>query len=413
MKKTLILAFLLLGSKMLLNGQNTSITAKPYGYVSYEAIYDSYKSVDNRDGELYLYPARRVRDKEGKDINSRSYLQMLSLQSRFGFNISGPDVGLAKTSAQIEADFYGTDNSLVNMVRLRHAWFKVSWEKTDLLLGQTYHPTIITDCSPNPLSFGTGVPYHTLNRSVQARFSYKISPSIKLSLSALMASTHNSSGPRDAQRKSGLPEMQGQIQFGSAEKFLIGFTGGYKFLSLMDTTSLGYKTTSLIGSYNMQAFTRITLSKLTLKGQINYGTNLTNLSFIGGYGVKAGSTNPITGEIEFTNLKTMTSWLDVETKLSDVNFGIYGGYSQIFGAEDDMDIAGSYKSLFYNRNADISYIFRIAPRIFMKKNNLLYGIEWGVNGAAYGLEFNSKRKATKTDDLVYNNRILLLVKYNF
>ncbi|HEX3008420.1 MAG TPA: hypothetical protein VHO90_12490, partial [Bacteroidales bacterium] len=102
-----------------------------------------------------------------------------------------------------------------------------------------------------------------------------------------------------------------------------------------------------------------------------------------------------------------------ETKLSEVNFGLYGGYSQIFGAEDDLDITGSYKSLFYNRNADISYIFRIAPRIFMKKSNLLYGIEWGLNGAAYGLKFNSKRKATKTDDLVYNNRILLLVKYNF
>lgn len=413
MKIKLIGVFIIVNQTITL-AQNSNITVKPYGYASYECIFDSHKSVDSRDGELYLYPVRKEEDINGKDIYSRPYLQMLSLQARFGFNITGPDLGTAKTSAQIEADFYGTKDDYVNMVRIRQAWIKLAWENSDLLLGQAPHPTIVSDCSPSVLSFGAGVPYHTLNRSVQARYNYKPSTNIKLSMAALMGSTHVSVGPRDAQRRSGLPELQAQVQFGSAEKVLFGITGGYKFLSVLDTTSLGVKTTQRIGSYNTQAFFRVTTPKLVLKAQANYGTNLTNFSFIGGYGVKADSQDPETGEIEFTNIKTLTSWLDLETKLPSINFGLFGGYSQNLGCENNIDLTTPYnRGLFYTKNADISYIFRIAPRVFIKKNNLLYGIEWGINGAAYTSEYNLKRKATKTDDLVYNNRILLLVKYNF
>jgi hypothetical protein len=414
MKTKLLIGAFAIVSQIVAIAQNTSISVKPYGYVSYECIFDSRKSVDSRDGELYLYPVRKALDVEGKDINSRSYLQMLALQARFGFNITGPDIGTAKTSAQMEADFYGTGDSYVNMVRLRQAWFKLAWENSELILGQTSHPTIISDCSPTVLSFGSGVPYHSLNRSVQARFNYKASSSVKLSIAALMGSTHVSVGPRDAQRRSGLPELQAQVQFGSAEKILFGLTGGYKFLSVLDTTSLGFKTTQRIGSYNTQAFFRYTAPIFTVKAQANYGTNLTNLSFIGGYGVKAESQDPVTGEVEFTNITTFTSWLDLESKLPNINFGLFCGYSQNLGCEDNLDLTTSYnRNLFYTKNADISYIFRIAPRVFIKKNNLLYGLEWGINGAAYTTEYNLKRKATKTDDLVYNNRILLLVKYNF
>jgi hypothetical protein len=106
--------------------------------------------------------------------------------------------------------------------------------------------------------------------------------------------------------------------------------------------------------------------------------------------------------------------MDIETKFPKLNFGIFGGYSQNLGGESDIDTSTPYKkTLLFNRNADLSYIFRIAPRVFIKNKNIIYGFEWGLNGAAYGTEFNSKRKATKTDDLVYNNRIMLLIKYNF
>jgi hypothetical protein len=366
-----------------------------------------------RDGETYYYPLQRELDKNGQDINSRNYFQMLSLQSRVGLSITGPIIGKAKTSALFETDFDGTADSYANMMRLRQAYVKFSWANSDLVLGQAYHPAIIPECSPNPLTFGGGVPYHTLNRAVQARLNYIVSPVVQLGIAAVMASTHPSVGPKDAQRRAGLPEFHAKAVFGSVNKFLVGFAAGYKFLSVLDTTPSGYKTTDATGSYLLQAFSLLSLKNISLKYQLNYGTNLTQLCFIGGYGVKY---NPAgyAENIEFTNLKTLATWLDVESKFPKLNFGLYTGFSQDFGAEDDLDLSTSYmKSLFFNRNAEVSYIFRVAPRLYIKNKNLQYGVEWGLNGAAYGIEFNSKRKATKTDDLVYNNRILLLVKYNF
>lgn len=416
MRKVELLVLIFIFLQLSVRAQNRDFSAEPFGFVSYGIIYDSYKSLASRDGETLYYPLRRELDKNGNDINSRNYLQMLSLQSRVGLKITGPEIGLAKTSAVFETDFDGTADSYVNMVRLRQAYIKLSWEKTDLILGQAYHPAIITECAPNPLTFGGGVPYHTLNRAVQTRLDYKISRHVNLGIAAVMASTHPSLGPRDAQRRSGLPEFHAKALFGSATKFLIGFAGGYKFLSVLDTTPSGYKTTERTGSYLLQAFTTLSLKNISFKSQVNYGTNLSHLCFIGGYGVKLVPEGSLNGgkDLEFTNLKTLTTWIDIETKYPKLNFGIYSGFSQNYGAEDDIDLSTPYmESLFYNRNAEVSYIFRVSPRIYVKNKNLQYGLEWGLNGAAYGTEFNSKRKATKTDDLVYNNRVLLLVKYNF
>lgn len=416
MKKLLILAGGLFISGSVLKSQTPAITVKTTGYVSYETILDTYKSLDARDGELYYYPLKRVRERAGDwhDLNSRVSLQMISLQARLGFAITGPEIGTAKSSAVIESDFYGTDNAYVNLLRLRLAYLKLSWEKMELSLGQMAHPFVNADCTPSTLSFGAGVPYHTLNRDVQARLMFKPIPTLKYGIAALMQSTHPSVGPRDAQRKSGLPEVQFLLQVGSADKFLAGVTAGFKFLSPLDTTRLGFRTTKRTSSYALQGFARLTLAKAIFKYQLNYGTNLTNHSFIGGYAPKAGSEDINTSEIEFTNFKTLATWFDAETKFSKYNFGLFFGYSKNYGAVDDVDISTKYlQSIFYQRNADLDYIFRLAPRIFAKAGNLIYGIEYGLNGAAYGLEFNSKRKVTKTDDLVYNNRILLLVKYNF
>jgi len=41
------------------------------GYVGYEAFFDTYKSADTRDGEVYLYPLRQDLDVNGDDINKK------------------------------------------------------------------------------------------------------------------------------------------------------------------------------------------------------------------------------------------------------------------------------------------------------------------------------------------------------
>ena len=64
------------------------------------------------------------------DINAKSGFNILSIQSRLTGKITGPDAFGAKTSGQLEGEFFGTADSDVNGFRLRHAFVKLDWENT-------------------------------------------------------------------------------------------------------------------------------------------------------------------------------------------------------------------------------------------------------------------------------------------
>ncbi len=61
-------------------------------------------------------------------------------QSRFGFKVTGPTLlGGGKTSALLEADFYGANNGNESpTLRMRQAWGAIDWSSTQLLFGQAY-----------------------------------------------------------------------------------------------------------------------------------------------------------------------------------------------------------------------------------------------------------------------------------
>src|SRR6056297_2163675 len=124
------------------------------GFVGYELFYDTYESVDSRDGEVYLYPLPANLDVNDNDLNKNSQIEMLSLSSRIrlgatGFKALGGDV-----SGMIETDFLGTGQPYTRMLRLRHAIIKVNWESGELLMGQYWHPMFVTSCFPSTIAFG-------------------------------------------------------------------------------------------------------------------------------------------------------------------------------------------------------------------------------------------------------------------
>ena len=82
------------------------------------------------------------------DINASADLHMLNIQTRLKGDISGPDAFGAKTSGVIEAEFYGTSELDVNGFRLRHAYVKMDWQKTNLLVGQYWHPLFPAESFP-------------------------------------------------------------------------------------------------------------------------------------------------------------------------------------------------------------------------------------------------------------------------
>ena len=118
-----------------------------------------------------LYPSPESFDVNKVDINDNPGFNILSIQSRLTGKITGPDAFGAKTSGQLEGEFFGTADGDVNGFRLRHAFVKLDWEQTSLLVGQTWNPMFITELVPGTVSFNTGAPFNPFARNPQIRFS--------------------------------------------------------------------------------------------------------------------------------------------------------------------------------------------------------------------------------------------------
>lgn len=411
----LFLTSLILGASIPLKSQEPEkpkFEVKPYGFVLYEIIMDTYKSLDARDGELYFYPLKENLDKNGDDINEKLQLQMLSLSSRFGTRITGPDLFGAKASGMFEVDFFATQNDYARLMRIRHAIVNLKWEKTELLIGHYWHPAVVAEVLPGPVSFGAGTPFHALNRSPQIRLTHYLSETMRLSATALTQGYHKSTGPSDAQRNSGLPELLLQASFGNRKTFIAGATAGYKWLTPRLVTDSLYKTSETIGQYLFTGFIMGKIDATTVKAEVIYGENLTHLVMIGGYGQKTTTAPLDDNDFEYTSIKTLSTWLDVNHNLGKTSFGMFLGYSKLDGASDN------YTSLEINkakchRNDDLNYIYRIAPRLNHKEENFTIGVEFMITAAIYGKEWDSKRKVKSSMDPVYNNRITLSAKYDF
>jgi hypothetical protein len=409
MRKFVVFLMIFLLWKFLSIADENPIRIRPYGYISYEIIYDTYRSVDTRDGELYLFPKKPEFDIHGNDINKRSKFNMLSVHSRLGMDVKGPDALGAKTSGRIEADFFGTRQDLVRMFRLRQAFMRLNWETTELILGNTFHPVFVLDCFPNTVSFAAAVPFHPLNRSAQLRVTQDMSPDISASVSFLVHGYHNSAGPNDQQRESGLPESVVQLRFGNASDILFGATAGYKFLSPRDITNGGEATSKVVGAYNLQAFSRYKNDKFTLKLEGLYGENLSHFTMIGGYGARGTpDTFDWDSDYDYSNLRTLSLWTDIESASKVFQWGIFAGYTENLGSRElYIPIPG------LARYTDLHHLFRISPRLVWYSNNLSLGVEYSFYSAVYAEEFDAFGKPSASMDPAINNHIILMARYSF
>ena len=119
------------------------------GFVKTDIFYDSRQTDDLREGHFLILPKNISKDELGNDINDQSSFNFLSIQTRLAGNITGPDVLKAKTSAYIEAEFFGTSNADVNGFRLRHAYALMDWKKSELIGWPVLAPDVHYFLLPN------------------------------------------------------------------------------------------------------------------------------------------------------------------------------------------------------------------------------------------------------------------------
>jgi hypothetical protein len=369
---------------------------------------------------LYLYPAKPTYHPVSNDlINYNPQLEMLSLQSRVGVRIAGPNVLGAKVSGLVEGDFFATAEAYTHHLRVRHALMKMQWEKASLTMGQYWHPMFTPELFPLVVGFGAAAPFNPLNRAPQIRLDYTPMPSLKLMLAALANGYHAAVGPAEAQRNSGLPDLQFQLFLGNKPTFTTGITAGYMWLQPLEATAgtpaVKYYSEKLIGAYNFQWFAKTKISNLTLQTKVSYGQNFTQFVMIGGFGrllEDAGKTT----DFGYTNIKSYAAWFEAMYKINDkFDAGLFVGSLGALGADEKIETTGPFWN---TRNADIANAIRLSPRITYTNKKMMFALEYMYSTADYGTPGNdglsyNEYGVPQNLKRTLNHRILFATKYSF
>ena len=412
MRKFVLFIMLLPSFVLVAQEEENSFGIKFSGFVKTDVFYDTRQTVSVREGHFLLWPAAESLDPDNNDINAVSNFNILSIQTRLLGKITGPDAFGAKTSGLIEADFFGNENpafSDVNGFRLRHAYVKLNWEKTELLIGQFWHPMFVTDCYPGVISFNTGAPFQPFSRNPQIKLTRKIGE-LKLILAAQsqrdFANRLVGSGTQTSSylRNSGIPDMQLQVHYSAGPDFIAGMGGGYKIIVPQIKTSANYQTKEKTSALSALAFFKVRLNAVTIKAEGVYGQNACDFLLPGGFAVK-DTLDYTRNLVEYTPISAWAAWTDINTNGKTLQAGIFAGYAKNLGSKDNIN------GPVYGLGTDIAQVFRVSPRVMVNSGKFRIAAELEYTAAANGTrDIKAIPKNTVT---VSNLRILLAAYYFF
>jgi len=382
----IIICVLFVGQAYAQETEEKKIKIEASGFIKSDIYFDSRQNVEALEGLLHLFPKDELYDANGKDINAKSSLGIVDISSRLRGKITGPDVFGAKLSGLVEVDFTGvTGGYSTSRVRLRHAYSKLNWKKTEILLGQEWHPMFVKEVYPSVMSLNTGIPFQPFNRSPMLQVKYDMGK-FRIIGAVISQADYVNSGPDGKSSKylknSNIPNLHLQIQYRSGS-FLLGAAIDYKSIMPRTTTESFTKIDTLfvtnekVNSFAYMGYFKFKKSKLEIKAKAIYGQNLSENIMPGGYGVSV--IDSVTGHEKYTSINHFYSWANIiygeKTK-----FGIFGGFTKNLGSNEHM----LDKDRIYGMANNIDYFYRITPTISHKTKNFLIALELEYTVAAYG-----------------------------
>ena len=386
-------------------------SVKLYGFIRNYACFDTRESLTSNSEQFYYMPKDEKLDANGEDLNEQPNMMLLSITTRLGLNITGPEFLGAKTSAKIESDFagFGTSNTVL---RIRQAYAKMDWGKHKVLVGQAWHP-MMGDMMPDVFSLETGAPFTPFSRTPQVRYDYA-KKNWTLTATALYQYQYTSYGPDGASfnyaRNAVVPEVYLQAMYKNG-----GFQAGagVDILTLKprqqyDFNGATYKCNEdMVISFTPNVFASYKKGNWGVKGRLTYAQNAAHMSMISGYAVTKVKEN---GEQEYGTINSLGGWIDATykqpLKKGYLTWCWFAGYTKNLGCEDD--IVGA---IYMRGEKNMDSMWRIAPSVLYTHNAMQVGIEFNATTVAYGTP-DSKYKMSNTHN-VTNSRICAMLKYNF
>lgn len=414
-KTTLLLGLLGLGISLLAQEAKPTYGIKFSGFVKNDIFGDTRATVNGREGHFLLWPsAPNNFDVNGADLNEGNRVNILPIQSRLKGSITGPDALGAKTSGVIEMDFFGQANDNINLLRMRHAFVKLSWKNTEIISGQYWNPMFVTSCFPSTLSFNSGTPFNSFARNPQIRVTHKAGD-VKFLVAAVTQRDYTSRGPIGASNtylsNAVIPNLHAQIHYTVSDStgnssLLFGFGGESKQLVPRQTNAAGEKVDETVSGMSAIIFAKLTTEDLTIKVQGRYGENNPDVLAPSGFAIKNIDSN---GNYSYTPLTNKSIWADIHTNGTTWKFGVFFGQYFNTGTKDAMSNVGNTT---YGLATDIESMYRVSPRISYTAGKFTIGAEVEYTSAAYGDTFDVNYIPANTTE-VANNRILITTKYSF
>ena len=383
---------------------------KIYGQVRGDLFYNSRANEESVDGLFYSYPKDHNYDAAGNDLNDTDNSNMYLLYTRLGLDLKGPKIGNANTTAKIEFDFRGSGSTL-SVVRLRHAYFNLNWGKSSVLVGQTWNP-LYGDVAPQILNLNMGSPFQPFGRAPQVRYRFNNS-ALQLTAATVWQSQYLSNGPDGKSNKYIKNSCIPEFYFGADYKtsnFIIG--AGVDVLSLVprtqstvtteDGTALTYKVDERITTISGEVHMKYTSPLWYIAAKSVLGSNLTQTSMLGGYGVK--SVDEVTGEQKYSPNRNSSSWVNVVYG-KKWKGGVFFGYMKNLGTDDAV-------SKMYGTGTNVDQLISGSAEITYNIPHWKIGVEYNYTSAYYGDLNPSNGKIINTHS-VGNNRIVASVLYTF
>ena len=416
-----LLPLIIITFSTILLAEEPASKIKLYGFVRNDFYFNSRINTESIDGLFYLYPKPISLNSTNVDLNALPQAEMLSVNTRVGVDLNGSSILGANSSAKIETDFAGFGTSYF-VIRIRHAYFKLNWKKTELMIGQTWHP-LFGNVMPTVLECDRGAPFQPNNRSPQIRIIQNLNSSISLIGAAVYEMQYLSQGPLGPSasylKNALIPNLFLGTEFKTAH-----WTSGVS-LDLKTIKPSAEELTSLSASM----YTQYTNQEFQIKAKTFLGENLTDQQMLSGYGVS--SINPVTGAASYTNFNIVSSWLNAvygktwqigaflglsqnlgtnKNLLGNANgkFTVYGNgiYDQSsLNPQLKMTDAGYYNQLLLDR------LIRISPHVSYNLPNFIIGMEYNFTSASYGTLLNNGNVVNPYK--VSNHRLVATVSYLF
>ena len=416
---------------------------KLYGFIRNYFIFDSRESVSGT-GDLFYYLPKDVKMEDGIDVNDQSSFRFLALTSRLGVDVSGYNIGNVHFGAKIEGDFYSglssasgaaagdyfPGNSKIGgtaTARLRQAYATITWKElgekkansVGLKIGQAWHPMAADH--PHLFSLEVGAPFGPFSRTPLVQMDANIGSNWVVSAAAIWQMQYQSAGPAGASpiyMKYGMtPEMYAAVAYKtggfllragvdivSIKPRVLGENGGKKVkVSDRKTSVLGY------------VYTQYTYKNFAVKAKTTFGQGGEHMNLMSGY-AKVDTMDD--GSWEYASLRNSSSWLSLSygKKWQGV---LFLGYVKNLGLADAASGPLAKGDVYFCGNgfSNINQMYRINPQLIYNIGKMNVGLEYQWTAVQYGDYdngcLNAYGLADKNLHWVGNNRLNLMVKYNF